>query len=98
VKVAIKNTSDWSDYVFAPEYKLRKLSEVEAFIQSYGHLPGVPSAEQVVAEGVDMAKMDATLLQKIEELTLYVLKQQRQIEQLQNQNRAILSQLKKVKK
>jgi len=96
VKVAIKNTSDWSDYVFAPEYKLRKLSEVESFIKAHGHLPGVPSAEQVVNEGVDMAKMDATLLQKIEELTLYVVeleKKSQQIDELKKENAVIKKQL-----
>ncbi|WP_246169076.1 bZIP transcription factor [Rudanella paleaurantiibacter] len=73
VKVAVKNSADWSDYVFAPAYRLRKLSEVESFIKAHGHLPDVPSAAEVVREGVDMAKMDATLLQKIEELTLYMI-------------------------
>ena len=86
VKVAIKNTSDWSDFVFAPGYQLRKLSEVERFIKSHGHLPGVPSAAQVVAEGVDMAKMDATLLQKIEELTLYMVDMKKEVNAMRQEN------------
>ena len=73
VKVAVKNTSDWADYVFAPTFKLKDLSEVEAFIKTNKHLPDVPSASEVVENGIDMAKMDALLLQKIEELTLYVI-------------------------
>ena len=89
VKVAVKNTSEWSDYVFAPNYKLRSLREVENFVKRNKHLPDVPSAEEVVKEGVDMARMDARLLAKIEELTLYVIKQQKQIEQLQLENRKI---------
>jgi hypothetical protein len=80
VKVAVKNASEWSDYVFAPSYKLAPLSEVASFIKQKGHLPGVPSAAEVVAEGVDMAKMDAKLLEKIEELTLYSIQQQATIE------------------
>jgi hypothetical protein len=80
VKVAVKNASEWSDYVFAPSYKLAPLSEVASFIKQKGHLPGVPSAAEVIAEGVDMAKMDAKLLEKIEELTLYSIQQQATIE------------------
>ncbi|GAB3989585.1 hypothetical protein GCM10028807_14810 [Spirosoma daeguense] len=71
VKVAVKNTSEWSDYVFDNTYKLQDLSEVEKFIQANKHLPGVPSATEVVKKGIDVAKMDAKLLEKIEELTLY---------------------------
>jgi trimeric autotransporter adhesin len=96
VKVAVKNSADWSDYVFAPAYKLRKLSEVESFIKRNGHLPGVPSAEQVVTEGVDVATMDAKLLEKIEELTLYVIdleKKNKEIESLKQENIQIKKQL-----
>ncbi len=73
VKVAVKNTTDWSDYVFAPNYKLMPLTSVAAYIQQHKHLPNVPSAEQVVAEGIDVATMDAKLLEKVEELTLYLI-------------------------
>lgn len=73
VKVAVKTTGNWADYVFAKDYKLLSLGEVEAYIQKNKHLPGVPSAEEVVKEGIDMATMDAKLLEKIEELTLYMI-------------------------
>lgn len=82
VKVAVKNTTDWSDYVFADDYELKNLDEVESFIAQNKHLPGVPSANEVVANGLDVAQTDAMLLQKIEELTLYVIAQQKQIEAL----------------
>ncbi len=82
VKVALASTIDWSDYVFADNYELKTLNEVEDYIKENKHLPGVPSAEEVVKDGIDVAKMDATLLQKIEELTLYVIEQQKQIEEL----------------
>lgn len=92
VKVAIDGSGNWSDYVFAPEYKLRSLKEVDAFIKKNRHLPGVPSAEEVVASGIDVATMDAKLLEKIEELTLYIINlekklevQQQQLETLKNQ-------------
>ncbi len=82
IKVAVKNTNDWSDYVFANSYKLKSLHELEIFISDNQHLPDVPSAKEVVENGLDLAKMDAKLLQKIEELTLYVIQQQKEIEQL----------------
>ncbi|RIV27885.1 bZIP transcription factor [Fibrisoma montanum] len=73
LKVAIKNTNEWSDYVFAPTYQLKPLSEVEQYVKVNKHLPGVPSAEEVVKAGLDVAKMNAKLLEKIEELTLYII-------------------------
>jgi hypothetical protein len=82
VRVAIKTTTDWADYVFKPTYKLRSLSEVESYIKSNGHLPEVPSAEEVVSKGIDMAQMDAKLLEKIEELTLYMIELKKENEAL----------------
>jgi hypothetical protein len=90
LKVAVKNSSEWSDYVFADNYKLNSLHDVESYINTNKHLPGVPSANEVVKSGVDMAQMDATLLKKIEELTLYSIQQQKQIEQLQGEVQALL--------
>jgi hypothetical protein len=90
VKVAVKNSADWSDYVFASDYKLRPLKEVEAFVKANKHLPGVPSAQEVVTEGVDMARMDAKLLEKVEELTLYMIQlkkdSDRRINRLEKEN------------
>ena len=71
VKVAVSNSSEWSDYVLVPGYRLAPLAEVEKQIQQTGHLPGVPSAQQMVEQGNDLHKTDAKLLEKIEELTLY---------------------------
>jgi hypothetical protein len=82
LKVAVKNTANWADYVFASDYKLKPLAEVEAFVKANKHLPGVPSAEEVVKDGIDMATMDAKLLEKVEELTLYLIELQKQNEAL----------------
>lgn len=71
LKVAIHSTAEWSDKVFDDAYRLRSLSEVNSFIETHKHLPGVPSASEVVRTGIDVGKMDAKLLEKIEELTLY---------------------------
>ena len=90
-KCALHTTSDWSDYVFDKGYKLKSLSEVESYIAQKHHLPDVPSAEDVQCDGIDMAKMDATLLKKIEELTLYVL-------QLKKDNEVMKAEISNLKK
>lgn len=84
VKVALKNTTDWADYVFKTNYDLMPLAEVEDFISKNGHLPNVPSAEEVVESGIDVAKMDAKLLEKIEELTLYIIELKKEINELKD--------------
>lgn len=72
----------WPDYVFDPSYNLPQLDEVESFIHVHRHLPGLPPAAQVEREGFELAEMNALLLKKIEELTLYVIEQQKQINAL----------------
>ncbi len=85
VKVALSSTGEWSDFVFKEGYQLMPLTDVASFIQENGHLPGIPSAEEVVEHGIDLGAMDAKLLQKIEELILYVIQQQKEIEMLKKQ-------------
>jgi len=84
-KVKVKAYSIWPDYVFHANYKLPPLQKVESCIKANKHLPGVPSAEEVAKEGLDLGENQAILLKKIEELTLYVIKQQKQINTLQKQ-------------
>ena len=64
------------DYVFGPDYALRPLAEVAAFIGTNRHLPEVPSAAEIAAQGLDMTDMQMRLLKKVEELTLYTLEQE----------------------
>ena len=85
--------SDWPDFVFTPSHQLRSLEELEGLITENNHLPEVLSAKTIGKEGLDLGKMDATLLQKIEELTLYLIEmnknQQRlikEVEMLQQEN------------
>lgn len=79
----VKVTLDgWADHVFVQGYKLRSLQEVEQYIIEKGHLPGIPSAKEVEENGVKLGEMDTMLLEKIEELTLYVIELQKEIEQL----------------
>jgi len=66
-------TANWPDYVFTKDYQLPSLSETEDHIKEKGHLPGIPSAEEVKTNGVDLGEMNAKLLKKIEELTLYLI-------------------------
>jgi hypothetical protein len=87
LKVSIPNTSNWSDYVFASDYQLKSLEDVEIFIKQNKHLPNIPSAIEVVKNGIDVATMDAKLLEKIEELTLYVIELKKEIEILKNKNK-----------
>jgi hypothetical protein len=82
-RVAVSGTADWADYVFADNYKLKTITELETYVKSNKHLPNVPSAQDVVNEGIDIAKMDAKLLEKIEELSLYII-------QLKNENMELL--------
>ncbi|WP_127124662.1 hypothetical protein [Pseudoflavitalea rhizosphaerae] len=82
VKVTASGWPAWPDYVFEETYKLPPLAEVEAFIKKHKHLPEVPSAKEVEADGLDLGNNQAVLLKKIEELTLYVIEQQKQIEEL----------------
>jgi hypothetical protein len=72
------------DYVFEPEYALRPLAELEAYVKANKHLPGVPSAAEIAANGLNMREMNYALLEKIEELVLYTLQQQKAIDDLQN--------------
>ena len=74
---------DWSDFVFEKDYSLPTLSEVEEHIKENKHLPGIPSAAEVESNGVNLGEMDAKLLQKIEELTLYIIQQNKRIEELE---------------
>ncbi|WP_229379885.1 hypothetical protein [Fibrella forsythiae] len=82
-QLRINKASEWSDRVFAPSYQLRSLESVERYVRDQGHLPGVPSADEVMKEGVDLAKINALLLEKVEELTLYLLQQKRELMQQQ---------------
>lgn len=86
IKVALTGSADWADYVFEDDYKMMTLEEVEDFVKANKHLPNVPSTTEVLANGLDVAKTDAKLLEKIEELTLYMIEMNKEIKQLQVEN------------
>lgn len=97
VKVALEATNDWADYVFDDSYQLMSINDVEQFIKTHNHLPNVPSAQELVDTGIDVAKMDAKLLEKIEELTLYMIELDSQVQKLKEENenlKKIITQIK----
>lgn len=79
-KVKVKAFSNWPDFVFKPDYKLRPLSELKSFINQHRHLPDVPSEQEVAEKGQDLGEMNKILLQKVEELTLYVIRLNEELE------------------
>jgi len=89
LKVALKTSSEWSDHVFKADYRLMPLKEVADFIAANGHLPNVPSADCMVEEGLDVVKTNAVLLEKIEELTLYIIQTNERLAALERENVAL---------
>ncbi len=81
VKVAVKSSKDWYDHVFDKEYSLMPLNKLEEYIKANKHLPGIQTTEQVMAEGLDLGKMNALLLKKIEELTLYTIELKKELDE-----------------
>ena len=84
IKVEIASTNGWADYVFYNDYQLMPLTKLEEFVKVNNHLPEIPSAEQVVNEGgIELKDMTVKLLKKVEELTLYIIEQDKKIKALE---------------
>lgn len=77
-KVKVKLYNNWPDYVFEPGYKLVPLSVIETYIKNHKHLPEVPSADEIEKNGLDVGENQTILLKKVEELTLYLIEQNKQ--------------------
>jgi hypothetical protein len=82
-RAVVRLYGSWPDYVFADNYRLAPLEEVEAFIKKYKHLQGVKPASEVAEDGIDIGSTQKALTEKIEELTLYLIEQNKQIKKLQ---------------
>lgn len=102
---AITTSTSWADFVFEPNYRLRSLTEVERFIKANRHLPEIPSAVEIKKKGYTLQDMNSKFMQKIEELTLYTIEedkksqeQGKQIELLQKQLQELASQVKALRK
>jgi hypothetical protein len=87
-KVKVYNT--WADYVFNKEYNLHSLNELEKYIKENGHLPNVPSAKEIEQKGIDLGDMSRIQQEKIEELTLYLIQQNKEIQELKAQMKVLL--------
>jgi hypothetical protein len=90
-EVKVQLEQDWPDFVFKSDYKLQSLKNVETFIAKNQHLPDLPSAESVKKDGINLGEIDSILLKKIEELTLYIIQQQKQIDKQQSEINSLKS-------
>jgi hypothetical protein len=74
----------WPDYVFSKEYELKPLSEVAQFIEAKGHLPNIPSEKEILEKGINVSEMQQLQMEKIEELTLYLIEMDKKVSELEN--------------
>lgn len=81
--------TNWPDYVFEPAYKLPSLYSIKNYVDHHRHLPDIPSEKEVAEGGVSLGRMNEALLKKVEELTLYMIQQQRQIDDLRKEVKAL---------
>ena len=88
-QAVVKLYANWPDYVFQPGYQLPSLKSVGEYIRANGHLPGMPTADSVQQHGLDLGMTQAKLLEKVEQLTLYTIELQQQVEQLQAENKKL---------
>lgn len=90
-------SSNWPDFVFEPSYKLPALQETEKFVSENKHLPGIPSAKEAENDGINLGEMNAKLLQKIEELTLHLISQNKTQEALVTEVKQLRSEINQLK-
>lgn len=83
-EVYVKEVEDWYDVVFEDDYQLTSLSDLERYIKENKHLPDMPSESEVLTKGYEVVKLQGLLLKKIEELTLYTIELQKQLEEQQH--------------
>ncbi|WEA00681.1 hypothetical protein [Mucilaginibacter sp. SJ] len=81
-KAVLIDLNGWNDYVFKKDYRLPPLSEVKAYIDQNQHLPEIPSEQEMIKKGLDVAEMNKLLIKKVEELTLYLIENQKEINEL----------------
>lgn len=97
-KIKVINGPGWADYVFNKDYNLMSLASLEAFIQKNNHLPNIPSEQEVKENGgIELGEMNAKLLEKIEELTLYVITMNKAVEKLNKEVQELKSENKTLK-
>lgn len=97
-EVLVEDSGSWPDFVFLDDYNLMSLEDLEQNIKTNGHLPGIPSASEVEENGIMLGDMQKKVLQKVEELTLYTIEQQKMIKELQQKVEDLEKENKKLKK
>jgi len=88
-ELKVRLQTNWPDYVFAADYEKPTLKELEKEIKEIGHLPNIPSAKEVAKEGYHVGEMDVKLLEKIEELTLYLIEMNKEVQELKEENKTL---------
>jgi len=96
-EIKVDLTGSLADFVFSPDYKLKSLTELEQYLKENRHLPEIPSATEVKENGLSLGEMQNKLLQKIEELTLYVIEQDKSKKELEKKYNELLNKLESVK-
>lgn len=97
-RVVVKLQASWPDYVFSPNYQRASLTDVEKYILQNNHLPNVPSAKEVADKGIDVGAMNTKLMEKVEELTLYLIEQNKRMEALEKKNDSLEKAIQQLKK
>ena len=97
-EVIVENVTGWADFVFEDDYHLMPLQELDSYIQENKHLPEIPTSEEVQENGISVGEMNAKLLQKIEELTLHTIEQQKIIEKQQDDYIELKNEIEELKK
>jgi hypothetical protein len=88
-EVEVQLSADWPDYVFEDNYKLLPITDLERHVKEFKHLPGIPSKTELENERIPVGQMQTKLLEKVEELTLYVINLQKQIDALSRDNQML---------
>lgn len=96
-RVRVKPYANWPDYVFDNQYDLPPLKNLEIFVHTNNHLPGIPSADEVEKNGIDLGDNETILLKKVEELTLYIIQQNNKAEEQQHQINKLQQELNELK-
>ncbi len=84
-ELKVQLRASWPDYVFSPNYRLNDLYELEKFIQSNNHLPNIPAAAEIEKNGLETGEMQRLMMEKIEELTLYIIDLKKELDSLKKQ-------------
>ena len=96
MRVALSGS--WPDHIFNDDYKLLPIGELSNFININKHLPGIPSANEINTNGINVAEMNAALLEKIEQLHLYIIQQQNKIDQQDKNFQSLQKQIDELKR